>query len=288
MKNPVLFLFNWFKIRNLSKYVWFGRCRGCGMQGKMSGIVMGLLLAGICFGGEDGVHVFTDTQNRAVSAKIINVDDLRDLVELEVGGGRRVKVKPSVFSEKDQAYIRDWNTVQTFLSSSGFKLELKKKVIETWSEKGDVQRDFEKVLFEIVMTNRGKALLENLQVAYNVFYEQEQLNSGGQYTEKECCMDWISHPGIEPWASATLSTQPVVVFDQHISAGYDGYVGGFPDRQEGDIKGVWVRVFLSTPSGLSAVREFKSPENLNNHCVWKEPIKSESVPEAGKDKKRNK
>ncbi|MCF7818086.1 MAG: hypothetical protein K9M54_09415 [Kiritimatiellales bacterium] len=258
------------------------------MQGKMGGIVTGLLLVGICFGGEDGVHVFTDQQNRVVSAKIINVDDLRGLVELELDGGRRVKVKPSAFTEKDQAYIRDWNTVQTFLSSSGFKLELKKKVVETWSEKGDVQRDFEKVLFEIVMTNRGKAPLENLQVAYNVFYEQEQLNSGGQYTEKECGMDWISHPRIEPLASATLATQPVVVFNQHLSFGYDGYVDGFPDRQEGDIKGVWVRVFLSTSSGLSAVREFKSPENLNNHCVWKEPIKSESVPEAGKGKKHNK
>jgi hypothetical protein len=251
--------------------------------------VVVMLAAGQAGAADGQYHIFTDQQDRVVAAKIIKVDALRGLVELELENKRRTKVKPSIFCEKDQAYIRDWQSVKSFNSSSTFKAEMKKKVVESWTEKGTAQRDFERVVYEIELTNRGGEPLDNLDVAYNVFYEQEHLKSSGQYTEKNCTKGLIHHARLEARASHSLKTDPLVVYDQHLSGGYDGYVGGLPERQEGDIKGIWVRVSLTTPSGLTAIREFLSPKSLINHQSWEAPHTPEpEKPSSGRKKGKKK
>jgi hypothetical protein len=242
----------------------------------------------ISAGAQSEFHIFTDLQDRVISAKIINVDDLRGKVELELENKRRVKVKPSIFIDTDQAYIHDWKSLKSFSSSSAFKVELKKRVIESWTEKGTAQRDFERIVYEIVLTNRGTIPLNNLVVAYNVFYEQELLKSTGQYTEKICKKGYIQHAQLSERESYTLKTEPIVVFDQHLSGGYDGYVGGLPERQEGDIKGIWVRVVMTTPSGASETRDFLSPESLKNHQAWQEPAQGKVAGSKGGKKKKKK
>jgi hypothetical protein len=257
------------------------------MWGKSSlALVFLLVVTAANSGATDGFRIFTDRQGRAVSAKIINVDAQRGLVELQLENKRRKKIKPSIFCEKDQTYIRDWQSLRMFNSSSSFKVELKKKVVESWTEKGSVQRDFERVMYEMVLMNRGAEPLENLEVAYNIFYEQEQLATSGQYTDKHCTKGRIQREQVAPRSSNTLNSESVVVFDQHLSGGYDGYVGGLPERQEGDIKGIWLRVTLTMPSGASAMREFLSPKSLKSHHSWQEPESTESANEKGKKKRK--
>ncbi len=253
---------------------------------KFLGVAVALfsMVLGVWASGE--FHIFTDGQDRVVTAKIINVDSRRDVVELELENKRRTKVKPSIFIEADQIYICDWESLKRFNSSSMFKVEISKKVIESWTKKGTAQQDFDRVEYGITLINRGAAPLNNLDVAYNVFYEQEQLKSSGQYTEKNCVKGRIHHAQLNARTSHTLKAESVVVFDQHLSGGYDGYVGGLPERQEGDIKGIWVKVSMTTPSGASATREFLSPANLKNHQRWKNPDKEELPRSKGSKKNR--
>jgi hypothetical protein len=97
------------------------------MQGDMQmcklGVIGVILISASCFAAKDEFRVFTTQDDRVVSARIINVDRQRGVVELELENKRRKKVKPSVFTEADQAYIHDWNLCKTFMSSSGLRVE---------------------------------------------------------------------------------------------------------------------------------------------------------------------
>jgi len=233
-----------------------------------------LLAGGIrAVAGTEGFHVFTDKQGRTVSARIIGLNEAKGLVELELPNNERKKVEPSIFSQVDQDYILDWQAINAFEKGSAFKVELNKKVVKNWSEKSSVQRDFEQVVFEMTLINRGAAALKNLEITYNVFSEQEELTPAGEHTEDKCQTGRIAVDLLKPRERMVFSTQPVEVYDQHLSAGYDGYVGGLPDRQSGEIKGIWMRVSMTTKSGAIVSRDFVSPDTVKTLKQWQEPAR---------------
>lgn len=254
--------------------------------------IMGIvaLFCGIRCGAEDGFRIFTDTQGRAVTAKVIKLDTRRGLVELELENRARKKVKPTVFCEADQAYLCDWQKVDEFMSA-GFKVEIEKRTVEEWTEKGSVQRDYEKIAYEIRMRNSGTVGFEDVRVDYNIFYEQEELGYGSNALKKETVPGRKIVEMVLPQKNCVVMTDPVVIYSQHLSGGYDEYVSGAPTNQSGKMKGIWVKLYFTTPSGAEGVREICEPSNVKDHQKWEElpqPKIQQSEEDRSTQKKRKK
>ena len=232
-----------------------------------------------------GFHIFTDGQGRKVTAKIIHVDSRRDVVELELENKRRKKVNPSVFIEADQIYIRDWVICNTFISSSGLRFSAEKEVVEDWSETpatGIIQ-EFEKNIYNCELKNGSAVAFKNIKVEYCVYWVQE-IQQGG---EEECLeLDFSGQydiPGIEPRATARFQTTPVILIDQSLQGGFY-YAEGGSDKQDSKMKGVWVKVSMTTAAGKIVTHDFCEPSDVMKRQVWKAP--KISKPQESKKKKK--
>jgi len=230
-----------------------------------------LTLVSVCRAA-DGYRIFTDQQGRAIEARIIKFDPRTNQVEIERTDRRRVKVKPEIFSEKDQTYIRDWQLIKGFMSTSWFKITADKKVAEDWKDRvgsqGAVQRNYEKIVYSVNLQNGSSVALDNMRFEYRIFYEQEQLAPGGQVTEKHCVGGEEKLDNIGARSKADFVTKPIVIFDQSLTGGYDEYRSGAPTRQEGKLKGFWLKAYMKTESGEVAEREYCSPASLKDHYQW--------------------
>jgi hypothetical protein len=240
-------------------------------------------------GTQDGFHIFTDLQDRVVTAKIINVDDQRGLVELEMENKRRVKVGPSVFIEKDQDYIRNWRLCESFLSSSGLRFEGEKKVVEDWSENsGGINREFEKVVYNCTFRNGSSTEFTDLAVDYCVYWEQEVGGKGGGEERMEKDFSGSFQIGrLAPREAVNLATEPVVLLYQHLAGGYY-YLGGQTDKQSSKMKGVWLKVSMKSKSGETVTRDFCEPSDVMKRQTWKAPEKAPSEVAAPSKKKKGK
>ncbi|VGO21101.1 hypothetical protein [Pontiella sulfatireligans] len=239
--------------------------------------------------GEGDLHIFTDLQDRVVSARIVRMDEMRGMLELELENKRRVKVKPSVFTEEDQAYIHEWCVCQAFLMSTGLRFSGEKKVIEDWSESGGVgiNREFEKVVYTCELKNGSPTVFENVEVEYCVYWVQEIPQVNG---EKRIEADYSGRYEIaqlEPRACANFQTDPVTLVYQYLQGGYS-YRDGAPGKQSSKMKGVWLKVSMMTPSGKKVIREFCEPSDVMKRQVWKERVPDVVASVDGKKKKSRK
>jgi hypothetical protein len=248
-----------------------------------------LLCSGICNGAESEYHIFTDLQDRVVTAKIIKMDEQRNLVELELENKRHVKVKPSVFIEADQVYIRDWKICSRFMSSSGLRFSGEKEVIEDWSDSPGrgVNREFEKNIYNCELKNGSAVAFENIKIEYCVYWVQESQKKGEEQRLEKDYSGQLKIPRIEPRSSAKFETTPVTLVCQFLQGGFYWPEGG-SDRQNSKMKGVWVKVSMTPANGKTVFREFGEPASVMKHQVWKAPSKQETKPESSGSKKKKK
>jgi hypothetical protein len=241
---------------------------------------------------KDGLHIFTDRQDRVVSARIVNLDERRGLVELELENKRRTKVKPSIFIEKDQAYIRDWGIGQAFMASSGLRFSGEKEVIEDWSDSPGtgINQEFEKTVYNCELKNGSSVSFENVDVEYCVFWVQEVPEASGERRLEKDYSGRYAIPRMEPRSTTDFATDPVTLVYQHLAGGYY-YSNGATGKQSSKMKGVWLRVSMTTKSGETYTREFCEPTGVMKHQVWKAPPEispEESPPEKKKKSKKKK
>jgi hypothetical protein len=232
----------------------------------------GLFVAVLCEGAQDAFHVFTDRQGRTVSARIIKVDELRGVVELELENKRRSRVKPSVFCEKDQNHIHEWNVCQTFMSSSGLRFSGERKVIEDWNESpgSGIKREYEKNIYRCELKNGSSIPYKDILVEYCMYWVQEKMADGEEVCLKRTHSARHKIPQIEPRSEVRFQTDPVVLFDQSLLPNYYWVKGG-PDQQDSKMKGIWLKVSMTTPGGMTVVREFCEPSDVMNRQTWQEP-----------------
>lgn len=259
------------------------------LNDKVLRVVLGLGMSVCCVLAEDGFRVFTDLQGRVVSARIIQVDDARGLVELEMENKRRTKVKPSIFSEEDQAYIREWELCRTFMSSSGLRFAGEKKVIEDWSDSpgAGINREYEKNVYRCELKNGSPIPFENVAVEYCVYWEQEIPQKGGEQRLEKDYSGRHEIARIEPRATAEFQTDPVTLVYQYLQGGYY-YIDGATGKQSSKMKGVWLKVSMTTPGGKKVTREFCEPADVMKRQEWKDPEKADAKKAASRKKKKKK
>ena len=84
-----------------------------------------LFMAGVACA--DTYRTFTDVKGREINAKIISYDAAKGRIEVERKDGNCVWVAPAIFSDADQAYIKQWIEADLMLSENTLRISFKKK-----------------------------------------------------------------------------------------------------------------------------------------------------------------
>ncbi len=223
------------------------------------------------------------TGDSTIEARVLNVDTTRGFVELELRNKQRMKVKSSIFSEEDQSYIRDFSKVQTF-QALGFKIKVEKNVLDKSTEQlaypkidyfEEGHRTTESICYDININNNTGLTMDGVTIAYNIFYEQEEVGQG-KNTASRLFVDGVLN--IEPLAprqKISVQTAKYEIYKQRQRKKSVGLISseGPYMQWRGKSKGIWLKIHLNTPSGLSAMREVCLPQNTNEQFEWQTSVK---------------
>jgi len=223
---------------------------------------------------------------RAIKAEIVSFNGKLGKVELKLADGRLKKIKPGVFVEEDQKYIKEWAAVKAFTNKAFFKLSCQKDLVEKWKEdilgkvsygSGSVETEtigemkFEKFAYKVLLDNRNDVPLENIKIEYCIFCKEK---GKGRWRKGS---DWFSKetPGtihvdkLPAKAKKTVVTDPAVIGRQEITGDIVSASSGSSYEKIGSaLEGIWVRITLKTPDGQTATREIFEPDTLKGKHAW--------------------
>ncbi|VGO21100.1 hypothetical protein [Pontiella sulfatireligans] len=247
--------------------------------------VLAILLAGIQARAE--LHTFTLQDGRALEAEVTDFNGRTGLVELKRTDGKRVKVKPDLFVEADQLFIKQWAKMEGFRSPTFFKVECKKSMIEKWkdSEEGEIsysdgsveketisETKFERFAYEVFLENRNDVALDNLKFEYRIFYEQGTAAGSGS-RRSELVVSQKVLPGelkisrLSPKAKTVLKTESIVIHEKEYIGDFN-YRGGDPVKESGDLKGIWLRIHAQSLDGKKVTRNVFEPASIEGKYAW--------------------
>lgn len=203
-------------------------------------------------------RIFTDAQGRNIEAELEKFEESSSTVTIQRAGSRQSKRVPlSVFSDKDQAYIRDWGRLQA-LNDSRFKAVISK------SSKRDSQKSYgtsastEVVTdhcFNIRFENGTKNNLENMELEYVIFYEQEQHVGRNSYKSE------AKSGTLYKKETITVPARKNVEFTSEKVTLYEWKAYSLAPIAA-DIEGIRLRLTLTSAGGAKMTREFAYPSKL--------------------------
>ena len=233
----------------------------------------------ILFIGTDSMsaHLFTLPDGRTIEATIRSFNDHSGLVELERLDGKIVKIKPTVFIEKDQRYIQMWSEERLFLSSLHLQIEVDDVVLDQWKEEeyedltdtaGNTERElmkeihFEKVAYEVTLKNRSAEPFEDLYVEYVIFYEQSQESYDKPKIHQLTKRDTVEIQRIDGKSTWVKKTDDVTVHKDNIMS-KNWTSGRSRTGGKGEVHGLRARLCKKMLDGSVRYREFTSPTSLS-------------------------
>lgn len=249
-----------------------------------SGVVLGVFCV---LAAHAELHAFTLPDGRSIQAEIVDYNAKLGVVDLKLANGRRKKIKPAVFIQKDQNFIREWAKFSAFRDASFFKISCKRKLSDKWKEEetgsinygsGQVEQEtvsntkFERYVYEVLLENRNAVALENMTFEYRIFYEQiESAGSGDKRSRSNVKNKVVSgHFKFDRLAAkgkSTKATEPVVIHEkEHL--GDFVYSGGDPVKEKGDIKGIWIQAHMKGADGQVITRHVYEPSGIEGHYAW--------------------
>jgi hypothetical protein len=232
-----------------------------------------IALFAVLFAHQAGAEMreFKLPDGRSLKAEVVGYQAGSGQVELKREDGKRVKVKPAIFVEDDQNYINEWVSLDGFRNKSHFRVDCSKKKVEQWKEEDEsFELKFDRYVYEVALENRNSFSIENLTIEYRIFYEQEK---NDQSTRKVVNIKHIK-PGklnvktIHPKEKRKLSTESVVLNEYEFNSTDFYYENGDPESTGGDIKGIWLRLHVTTSTGQKAKREIFEPTSIAGKYSW--------------------
>jgi hypothetical protein len=156
----------------------------------------------------------------------------------------------------------------------------------------------EEYRYDIKLFNRSEVPMDNIQVEYNIFYEQDQAvrvgssssdvsqqndrggppqgdrggsQQSGTYSVKSGVQTKGGKSQIQELGRRnrrTLQTDSVVILNRSATSEAQGELIDL----EGDLKGIWVKVSMRAPDGTLRIRDIAQPPQLSRFYDWA-PIK---------------
>ncbi len=249
------------------------------MKSMIAGALVCLAVA-TAFGGD--YREFSDMQGRVIKAKIVEFDSVKGKLLIEREGGKQVWVRPSVFSEPDQDYIKEWFAAEQVLSEKNLRITLKKQndaVHEKESDR-DCAFDGEALRFEVTLENRTEDPIENLKIKYRIFIAVEDKTVDGEdYTRPVSGELVVEH--IAAASSVAVLTESATYGKRTgtIEVVYSNKKTRITDTEEKVISdeeliGIWLKVIGPEIGGEAVVRDVCFPESLMKKVEWGEDLSS--------------
>lgn len=237
-------------------------------------LMLGLILGGSAFGD---MHAFELPDGRTIEAEIVSSTLKRGHITLKRADGKTVSVKPEIFIEKDQEYIREWTSLNAFLSERILKIKCDDEVVKKWEEEekedltytsGTVEKDciynvikYENISYNITFKNSGKVPVSGIILEYCVYYEQSAMSKDVKpKVEKHTWCGRVDVPNILAGEEIVVTTEPVRIYEDLLNL--------IPRLEvehrrpgKGRIKGIRVRMHLKQNKDL--IREFSAPASLS-------------------------
>lgn len=152
------------------------------------------------------------------------------------------------------------------------KVEPVKNVVDKRKEmlgsQSAIRRDTDVIQYDITIANRTGSRLQKVWMEYNIFYEQEELAPGKNETHRRYVSGKIDLAALKKGDKKMVHTETYEVYNQRLAGGYDSYSGGSPTNQSGKSKGIWIKLYIETETGLKAVRDICMPKATMTQFAW--------------------
>ena len=220
--------------------------------------------------GENTFRPFITADGRSLNAAIKDYNERNGKIQIKREDGKLIWTRPTVFSELDQEYIRQWIAVDQFMSSTKFR-------IKGDSDKDRISKTKTRIEYEITLENKTDFPLKDLRIEYRTFilkqgYEGSRDSNrvgGGQLHIAE----------IPAGKKISQKVSPV-----NLSAGFrtitdfTSYTGSFSTSQQkifqDCLKGFWVKVYGPEVDGKPVIREWCNPSDTSEKFSWQDIMKN--------------
>jgi len=237
----------------------------------MKGLIFVLLILGCSPAwSEEGFHIFTDTQGRAINARIVSYDVRKETILMQMENGRQGKIPLDTLSAADKEYVRMWQVGRDFLNERVLKVSAKRKseANEQKSDKvGVVTRKVENYGYELLLENKSEMEFPKVEMQYCIYYEQEEGVTGKNECKQGVYCGTESLGNLPAGSKRELKTRPVLIYKAELDSGWY-YTSGTDSSQDGEVHGIWVRFTMELPGGDKVVRDFSLPDSIPNGHQW--------------------
>lgn len=234
-----------------------------------------LAIAATCL-GKGTLHTFTTPDGRSLEAAILQYDARKGKIQIERADGKKLWTLPSVFIEKDQAYVQQWIVADQFMSPIKFKIKgqpQKDTSVSFRTVGGDQVKSGEKtsIVYELSLANRGGIAFRDIRIEYRAFikcagYEGREDSSridGGKLTLDKIPSGETKSCTLPPIGIATTF---------RVQTDYDSYSGTSTSYEikihQENLKGFWVKVYGPSVDGKPSVREWCYPSDTMEDFAW--------------------
>ncbi len=225
----------------------------------------------------DEYRIFTDAQGRAIEAKIIAYDSSKAKIRIERKDGGAFWVAPSLFSQEDLKYIKEWVKADQILSDDNLRIAFKKKTKTAKKKDSEGKLTFNgtELQYEITLNNRAADSLDSLRVDYCYFIQKRSReNTIGDWTIRRV-KGSATLQRINARASTTILTKTETFGDEiaqvRVVDTYKGFTG-YDEKKvsEEEIMGVWLRISGPKVGGEPVYRDVCYPAELAEKVTWEE------------------
>lgn len=210
------------------------------------------------------VRTFTDVQGRQISAELLSHDG-NGTIELKLTDGQVYNVPIATFSLEDQTFIQEFVKKNPVKLDYNFDVQSSsKKISGTRQDQGYKVVKSELWSYEVVVENRSRDTVGDLDVEYRIFAVNE---ADGGFVESDLSLVGLRfHTGeaevkgpLRYNERETFLTKPVRLD----SVDYDYGISG--DRHKDSLRGLMVRI---KDSAGNVVYEYVSPITTLKDKTW--------------------
>ena len=244
------------------------------------------------------MRAFELPDGRTIEAEIVSSNSKLGQITLKRVDGRTVSVKPGIFVEKDQQYIREWTSSNAFLSESILRIKCDDEVVKKWKEEetrditytgGSIEKDFthnvikyENSAYTFLFKNNSDAPIQNLMLEYCIYYEQSTMVwEEKPNIELKTFHGKMDIPVVASGGEVSVQTKPVMTYEDDINP--VPQLGGDQRRPgEGRVLGLHARIRIKR-GREDVFREVSLPKTFSND---KYPWTTKSLPNSRKPYRR--
>ncbi len=249
------------------------------MKYRIIGLVAVLLSSVLATLAESGIHVFTDSKGRAIAAKIISFDAIKGQIQIEREDGQRFSVSPGMFSEDDQAYIKQWIAADRVLSDKHLRVSFDKDKVESFKNGLTDNEDAKKhskgqiLRYDITLKNKAKKPVEGLKLEYRYFV---MVTTSDGESIKKMNTRTVTVDRIEAGEDYTFTTADLTIavkynrtkVEDPSRTAEDVVAYEYEKVSEDELLGIWLKVYGPAVGNEPSVRDISDPEDLLEEYNW--------------------